>query len=498
MATKKVEADTITQAEFVTVKLADYPDVCFSRLPRFCQSVCESPKGQTVCRKVGTYIKQIQKGQFEKLPFIFCCHAGAKVLTVTLGETVYLIFCRSPLVDERHLDQLTQGLGLEPGQVKKLEKLWKSLPRFGARFVQNAIDKLAQKTNKDVPENIQTSLEKLASAYTQFEFDIAVYNALLPIGTHNGDFKGVLKIDITLTKADTLVVRVITKILGPHAAELPMPIIGLAFESSEFNSLENWLESRLNKNLEPILLQEWADREPKDFQYSGFDNTATEKWKAKVGLYLDGQPTVKWTENTKRLVQVGLHRGGRTTQQFLSQKLNPDAQVFKRWLSYFSKQESSPTTGRQQIFQTHTFADLYAVLTRRPEDAKDWLKTRIQQISDILAFAEAEEYPLLIPAPQMGPEIDSEELLANDIIYGSSIYRDIFRQKLMPKVLAYYLAYHNRDSERVMLLIDMLADFLGMSCMGITVGIVPWYRISNWVRKNLADMYIRRLVVQDI
>jgi len=494
MAVKKLEAYSRTQGRLVTVKLSDYPASCFSTLPLFCQKVCGCTRGQKICRQVREYIKKIREGAFnKKLVWIFCCHGGAKVVVLYLAGVDYLIFCRSSLLDERHLQNLIRHLKFDAAEAEELERRWKLLPRFGTRFVERLIEELAEQTQQPVPEAVITSLKKLANAYTQFELDIAVFNALLRIGTHDGDFKGVLKIDITLPSANCRVVRVITKRLGQDEDELPMPIIGLAFEDNEFDSLENWLESWLNKNLEAAILDQWANQTPENFRYSGYGN-----WEANVALYFDGQPTAEWRENTQRLAQVGLHRGGRTTHQFLSEKLRSEKlQEFKTWLSYFSEPESSPTVGKQQIFQTQTFADLYAVLSRRPDDSEDWLRTRKEKITDILSFADYEEYPLLIPAPQTDSEIDSKEVLANDIIHGSSKYTDIFRDKLIPKLLAYQIAQRDCDPDRIMLPVDMFADFLGMFCMGITAGIIPWYRVSNTLRKNWLRWYMRRLIKED-
>ena len=176
---------------------------CLNVLPAFCQEILNTDSGKRICCQVMTKIHKLLKdcGAF---PFIYCCHGGAKVLVIPAKQNTKIIYCRSPLCDVKHLKNVAELFDFEYEQV--LDQ-WNELPQFGASLVNKAIEELGDQ----VDSNIEKSTRRIGEAYSHFEFDIAITDALASISTSDNHYRGFLKINVAIANKDSHVIRVVTK-----------------------------------------------------------------------------------------------------------------------------------------------------------------------------------------------------------------------------------------------------------------------------------------------
>jgi hypothetical protein len=567
MSDKQTVASLKTENEPVLVTLSELQcQSCISKLPDLCQEVQALPGGKEICRAaakcVGTIIEQCLEFP---LIFIFCCKQVLKVLVIALSkDVVYCAISRSPLPDEGHLEDFARFLGKT---FTYIENLWYPVPPFGTEFVKAVILKLEKKMRVIISDDAKQHMERIAQAYEkfgdQFGFDVIVYNVLHRTKFGNGDNNGILKIDVASKNEGGVVVRVIAKYIGSNPPEfkLPLPIVGLVFESNDFPSLKDCLQSPMVELFGRALLQEWSKQKPRH----SFERSGNSTWQANVKLYLDKSPKTKLIKDTERITDFGLNMGGNTSRAFLLQELKTRGpRRFKDRLLYFSKPRVLPTAkGKRKILWLQVLEDFsYVLNSMDTQDALNVLETRHQVIDKLLALPD--RYLQLTPAPTAPTDQERWNLLREDLLTNSSNYGYIMNEKLipfglrgyryergqrfdLPKFVLEYLKsypeatanalvdifglerikradesaieawqvffrsceeqgyttlidhteeilYSNTMSNRQKFLRDFYAVFLGMFFMGITVGIVPWYRIANNVKRRAYQKYLRRFL----
>lgn len=373
--------------EFSTVDVASACDPeDMSKLPRLCQAILGTNTGKTTCCQVMASVRRLVN-DCDILPFVYCCHGGPKVLVVPGKQDTYVAYCRSPSCDIKHLRNVAKAYGLK---YKEVLELWYELPQFEASFTDNVLLKLKGRIKSDIKQKVK----RIGQAYSQFDFDIAVYNALLSISSSDNYPGGFLKIDAAIANGESHVIRVLTKQVGTASSESVPPIVGLVFESNGTRKLEESLKSEPVKKLGTSLMGEWYNCKPYSFPSFG-----SGKWKAYTNLFANATPGSDWIARTKVAILVGLHVGIRDARKYLMDELViSGSERFLQRLAQFSDTSILPCSEEEgSIYWQQIIEDIRAVLEKVPsQDAQFMLQTRSNRIDKLLQFGD--EYSLLTPA----------------------------------------------------------------------------------------------------
>lgn len=386
-------------------------------LPKFCQTILNTASGKIICCQVMTKIRKLIKdcGAF---PFIYCCHGGAKVLVIPTRQNINIVYCRSPLCDLKHLKNVAELFDLE---YEKVLDLWNKLPWFGASFV----DKVLLELGDQIGSDVKKSTGRIGKAYSHFEFDIAITNALASIPTNDNHCQGFLKMDIASANKESHVIRVVTKQVGASSLERLPPIIGLVFESDGLHKLEQSLNSQSLKDLGDSLLGQWSEYKPNHI--SSFGNG---RWKVHTNLFADATPTSSWITRTEIAIIVGFHVGSQNARKYLMEELVANgSERFLQRLSQFSDSDVLPlsplSVGERPIYWQQIIEDFLLALEKIPHQNKSFiLQTIPKRIDRLLEFGE--EYPLLTPAVKYSDDEQDtlQDLLLQYLLNGEALLGD--------------------------------------------------------------------------
>lgn len=407
--------------------LLDIGSACGSKnmneLPRLCQAILGTNIGRTTCCQV---IKNVRKlvDNCGKFPFIYCCHSGAKVLVVPGKQDVYVAYCRSPLCDIRHLRSVAEAHGLK--YKEEVLEPWYELPQFKAPFVDNVLLKLEDQIENDMKQETK----RISESYTQFDFDIAAYDALMSIPATDGRCSGYLKMEVAIANDESCVVRIMTKRVDNSSHGPIPPIVGLVFDNTGTQKLEQSLKSEPAKKVGALLMGDWHKLE--SYSFPSFGN---EKWTAHANLFMSGTADPAWIARTEVAIIVGCHLGIRDAGRYLEDEFAASgSERFLQRLSQFSDVNRLPCSEEEKpIYWQQIVGDIRVVLEKTPpQDARFMLQAKYDRINKLLQFAE--KYPLLTSSVEF--ESDDEQagvrhLLKNHLFNGEPLLGDMSQYQLI-------------------------------------------------------------------
>lgn len=209
-------------------------------LPTVCQWVRATKRGRKLCERAHKVTRVV--AGLVKRPFVFCCWAGLKTLAVTDDKEVILCaFSRSPVGDERRLEEVGKAVGKSPPEMRQA---FEELPIFGPAFV-DAVERQLSDDGVRLSEETAAGLNKLGAAYGQFQLDVTLCNVL----SMPSERKGRVYVQLVTGpgsggEADAggmrgVVVRVMVQRLVGYPIENEVPVLGFALEVSEAHDLES-------------------------------------------------------------------------------------------------------------------------------------------------------------------------------------------------------------------------------------------------------------------
>jgi hypothetical protein len=193
------------------------------------REVCEG-----VCKLIGNLCQKL------KTPFVLCCAFGAKILAFQTKQGPYVVRCRSPLIDEHHLDLVREWLGKPRYEI---EEAWEQLPPFGSDLVAEVLS-LVEAERIDLMVT-QESMMELGELYSPYEADILAYTNLDNITrTEQRRVFGNVKIELVIKKGQIGIGRIISHQFMPEVEEKeekkkPMtavPIVGFILHAETDNA----------------------------------------------------------------------------------------------------------------------------------------------------------------------------------------------------------------------------------------------------------------------
>lgn len=446
-------------AEPIVMPLSDVmrPD-CLSKLPLLCQYVRSSPGGRAICAKADRCVALLSKAA-AGVPFLLCCAMSAKKLLV-LGQDgqVYVAFCRSPIPDYRHLEEVTRLLRRARSFDAKVDikrDMWDLLPVFGKAFVEKVIGKMRDEMQVPIVDSSLEGLERLGRVYTHFELDVAVYSGLSAIPTEDCDCNGVLSIGVISRGKQGSVGRIIVKKIarkarGSFSTSSAVPVVGLAADCDTLGGVNAWLRSSLVRQFNSVLLGPASKHRVKVFVEKGDNGNGDgargdRGWGAALNFYLNPMPDPKWLERARLPIKVALHVGGGTVTNFLMKKLGSSSQNrFVYWVGHFSDTDVLPKTGNERmVLLGSVLQDLASTLrTMGPEESESVLRTKKEAIQRILGYVQSQ--PFLAPDPQVRDEKSRQGRLMSHLMNGHPAYIDMLgidmeidavRQKIIDQLM---------------------------------------------------------------
>lgn len=401
-----------------------------ANLPSLCRIVMQTQRVQ-ICRKVSELVESVISEQAEPNPFIFCCHAGAKVLVVPTEKSIYLSMGRNPWLGERHLHNIACSLGLD---VSKTRGAWSELPKCGPAFIDKTMTKLEEDMGIELSAREKKALQRLGRAYEMYEFDNVIYDTLKRLSLEGGDHRGEVRIEFASRLEEALLVRVVRQPIGPDQPKVGIPLMGLVFEATPSANLLSSIDLPMVAELRTRASINRATKFVGDFRASLED-----KWLAKVSIYLEEEPEKAWLNRAHEMICAGLDSGSGTVCTRLLRVLREGS---------IDRFQSALMSRAQCVADSAEFGGhckLYSQILRDIADALDYVgaeslqnKARTTRVlGELLRFLTVLE-PYLVSSRGLATAMTGPQggLLVQDLLNGGFEYTTLMKNELIPSELA--------------------------------------------------------------
>ncbi len=410
-----------------------------SRLPLLCQHVRSCAKGRAICAKAHRCAANLSEA-CKETPLLLCCRWAGKLLLLRAADgQIYVAFCRSPVPDYRHLEDLTKLLQHSGNPVIKVSnvksELWERLPKFGEGFVHDVVSKIQGEMGVSIPDTVIADLERLGSKYTQFTLDVAGYSGLRAMPPAEDGCEGALSIQVSSHSKGGSVFRFVVRRIasntsGSSSMDSAVPVVGLAGYTNRRGPDRDLLQK-----FNSVLLGSASKYKPVVLKEHGSNGNGDGGWDATLSFHLNRRPSQKWLDDARKPVRVALHVGGETVGSYLVDGCkSSDLTKFLERTSHFSDSNILPKTeNARPPLLSRVLRDLANTLKgMEPENARFVLSSRREAIRGIVRFVESQpqvQFP--IPDPQIGNERRRQRFLLNHLSNGRPAYTDMLQAHIL-------------------------------------------------------------------
>jgi len=422
-------------------KVSDASGRTLTNLPDFCRMARQTSRGSVECAAahggIACAIEAMAQEGDAYTPFVSCCCLGAKVLIVPANGGLFLCYCRSKVVDHKHLLHVAQELGVSPDT---FGNAWEKLPPFGPLLVDTVLDRLELETNTRIPPRVKASVSNLGRAYGMYEFDSVVYDAFRRIISVEGPRQsGVCQIAFLSKPNGIPVLRVLMNRVGDSGRVPYLPVVGLGIEMPQAGTLKECLDSPLLRTLLDRLLPHGQRRFCLEFPAR-----MSEIWEAHVRLFLNSGVCPLWEQHFKEGVTAILDSGAGTVFDRLLSKIDADDVLGFRVLL---NQHANPWVHRDlrtegETLFTLVFRDLAQCtdsMALNTEDGRASTRRMIESLAEVLS-----PYPRQVVDDQTKSQEHRIELLKRDLLTWGTEYVDYVRKNLVLSIALRVRRYDSR------------------------------------------------------
>jgi hypothetical protein len=403
------------------------------------------------------------------------------MLCFTTNKGLYIACCRSPLLDEGHLQLVSKELGIE---FSELKRFWKKLRPFGVDFVDEVLRSLPEGVT--VSADVEEPMKLLGRFYKAYAFDVIMFNILRRMTPSGKGGTTDLKIELLIESGPLVIGRTIVGRLGSR--ELPaVPVVGFLVERDVLD-IKGMLDSSTVrvywKAAEEVLLDLEGNGKGRGAKLPEQAEFADHEWCGRV--FCSSSLKKEYVHQ----LRAGFRTGTGTAPVDLVRQLGDDV---KEWENFKDMlQELSDANGhnvedaQMWTLWCRVFSDLLEVANRLPGRPPSRIESTRKSLVKFLLDLHREYLPLdPAPATDGFPEVLRDELF-RDLVGGERSYLSRLEEEFIPSSLR----MEKYDPDVVVLCLQRDWHRTMKTMLGATEqqeisvredpGWVAWQTVINW------------------